>query len=145
MGGIGAENEVAPTITAGMSSLEPTIAIIREKGMEIKKLTEENQSNDEENARAELIRIAEDNDWFYVTWWGQTGYSFWIYKRNDITRKTRRNEVYGAMYEQFYDVIKDTDDSDEIAQLWLPDGDEGINATWKGVLDEVKERLPDCC
>ena len=56
-----------------------------------------------------LNEYLKNMDSFAVIWDGHTSCSMHIFKMNDVA-KSRRAEsggVYGAMYEQFYDLTKD--------------------------------------
>jgi len=56
---------------------------------------------EEEKIRPQLVKLAADNDMYYVIWGGHFG-NYFVGVRN--TRK-RQPEIYGAMYEMFYDVV----------------------------------------
>ena len=77
-------------------------------------------------ARAELVKLAVDNDMYFVIWWGNFG-NYFVGVRNERGRKP---EIYKAVYESFYDLIGDdevmfrftfkaNDSSSEICFSWI--------------------------
>lgn len=56
----------------------------------------------EDEARQTLVKLSADNDMYFVVWSGHWS-NYFVGLRN----KSRKvPEIYGAMYEQFYDVVK---------------------------------------
>lgn len=55
----------------------------------------------EENIRQQLVKLGVDNNMYFVVWWGHTN-NYFVGVRND---SKKHPEVYGAMYEMFYDVV----------------------------------------
>lgn len=62
-----------------------------------------NATEKEDCARAELVKLAADNDIYFVVWWGHFG-NYFVGVRNERGRKP---EIYKAMYESFYDLTGD--------------------------------------
>jgi len=60
------------------------------------RLTEE-----EEKIRQQLVKIAADNDMYFVIWGGHFG-NYFVGLRNTSEKQP---EIYAAMYEMFYDVV----------------------------------------
>ena len=58
----------------------------------------------EEEARAEIVNLLKERNQYAVIWWGHWGNHFHIISNENGRRK---NDVYGAMYEQYYDVVGD--------------------------------------
>lgn len=56
----------------------------------------------EDEARQELVKLAAANDMYFVVWSGHWS-NYFVGLRNNSRKKP---EIYGAMYEQFYDVVK---------------------------------------
>lgn len=56
----------------------------------------------EDEARKELVKLAADNDIYFVVWSGHWS-NYFVGLRNNSRKQP---EIYGAMYEQFYDVVK---------------------------------------
>lgn len=89
----------------------------------------------EAKARADLVEIAKKHDWFFVIWWGHTGDSFVIFKRTEKC-KDMEPEIYGAMYEQFYDV---SEGGERVELIRLPKGFDDYHDKWCFVLEKVQE------
>jgi len=64
-------------------------------------MAENELTPEEEKIRRQLVKIAADNDMYFVIWGGHFG-NYFVGLRN--TRK-KQPEIYGAMYEMFYDVV----------------------------------------
>lgn len=64
-------------------------------------MAENELTPEEEDIRKQLVKIAADNDMYFVIWGGHFG-NYFVGLRN--TRK-KQPEIYGAMYEMFYDVV----------------------------------------
>ena len=66
-------------------------------------MSEENikQGITEDELRAQLVKLAADNDMYFVIWDGHFSTSF-VGLRNS---RKKTPEIYGAVYEMFYDVI----------------------------------------
>ena len=62
-----------------------------------------NEQENEEQARAELVKLASDNGMYFVVWWGHCG-NYFVGVRNEHGKKP---EIYAAMYESFYDLTCD--------------------------------------
>ena len=85
-----------------------------------------NDIEKEDCARTELIKLAAENDMYFVVWWGHFG-NYFVGVRNERGRKP---EIYKAVYESFYDLIGDdevmfrftfkaNDSSSEICFSWI--------------------------
>lgn len=57
----------------------------------------------EENARTELIRLGSDNGMYFVVWRGHFG-NHMVGVRN---ARDMKPEVYGAIFESYYDLVGD--------------------------------------
>ena len=55
----------------------------------------------EDEARKELVKLAADNDIYFVVWYGHWS-NYFVGLRNS---RKKEPEIYGAMYEMFYDVV----------------------------------------
>ena len=87
-------------------------------------------------ARRKLVRIARQNDLVFVIWWGHFGNTFVALERGG--KCELRPEIYGAMMEQFYDVIKTCGRS--VFTIDLPHDCEDT-CSWKSVLRKVRRLL----
>lgn len=58
----------------------------------------------EEEARAEIVNLLKERNQYAVIWWGHWGGHFHIISNENGRRK---NDIYGAMFEQYYDVVGD--------------------------------------
>ena len=56
----------------------------------------------EDEARKELVKLAADNDIYFVVWYGHWS-NYFVGLRNS---RKKEPEIYGAMYEMFYDVVE---------------------------------------
>lgn len=57
---------------------------------------------EEEDIRQQLVKIAADNDIYFVLWYGHFN-NYFVGMRNS---RKKEPEIYGAMYEMFYDVVE---------------------------------------
>lgn len=80
----------------------------------------------EDEARQELVKLAADNDMYFVVWSGHWS-NYFVGLRNSSRKKP---EIYGAMFEQFYDVVK--------GDLILFKRSIGWEFTWQELLQIVK-------
>lgn len=98
----------------------------------------------EDRARAELVKLAVENDIYFVVWWGHFG-NYFVGVRNERSRKP---EIYKAMYESFYDLIGDdevmfrftfktNDSSSEICFSWMELLQEAIPLTVKSIVKNL--------
>ena len=98
----------------------------------------------EDRARAELVKLAADNDMYFVIWWGHFG-NYFVGVRNERGRKP---EIYKAVYESFYDLIGDdevifrfsfkvNDSSSEIYFSWIDLLQETIPLTVKSIVKNL--------
>lgn len=83
----------------------------------------------EDEAHQELVKLAADNDMYFVVWSGYWS-NYFVGLRNGSGKKP---EIYGAMYEQFYDVIK--------GDLILFRRSIGMAFTWQELLQIVKPAI----
>lgn len=58
----------------------------------------------EEEARAEIVNLLKERNQYAVIWWGHWGGYFHILSN---AKGRRKNDIYGAMCEQYYDVVED--------------------------------------
>ena len=98
----------------------------------------------EDRARAELVKLAADNDMYFVVWWGNFG-NYFVGVRNERGRKP---EIYKAVYESFYDLIGDdevmfrftfkaNDSSSKICFSWIELLQEAIPFTVKSIVKNL--------
>lgn len=98
----------------------------------------------EDRARAELVKLAADNDMYFVIWWGHFD-NYFVGVRNERGRKP---EIYKAVYESFYDLTDDdevifrfpfkvNDDSSEICFSWIELLQEAIPAVVKSIVKNL--------
>ena len=59
-----------------------------------------NDTGKEDRARAELVKLATNNDMYFVVWWSHFG-NYFVGVKNEQGLKP---EIYEAMYESFYDL-----------------------------------------
>ena len=88
----------------------------------------------EDCARAELVKLAADNDMYFVVWWGHFG-NYFVGVKNEQGRKP---EIYKATYESFYDLIGD----DEVMfrfSFKVNDSSSEIYFSW---IDLLQETIP---
>ena len=92
-------------------------------------------SRSEDEARAELVRLAADNGMYFVVWWGHFG-NYFVGVRNDRGLKP---EIYKAIYESFYDLAGD----DEVMFRFgfeTSDSPSGTYFSWAELLQEAVPR-----
>jgi len=90
------------------------------------------EKDEEDSARAELVKLAADNNMYFVVWWGHFG-NYFVGVRNEQGRKP---EIYEAMYESFYDLTGD----DEIMfrfRFKVNDNSSETCFSWVELLHEV--------
>ena len=88
----------------------------------------------EDCARAELVKLAADNDMYFVVWWGHFG-NYFVGVKNERGRKP---EIYKATYESFYYLIGD----DEVMfrfSFKVNDSSSEIYFSW---IDLLQETIP---
>jgi len=88
-----------------------------------------NNTEKEDCARAELVKLAADNDMYFVVWWGHFG-NYFVGVRNERGRKP---EIYEAMYESFDDLTGD----DEIMFRFPFKVKDSSSETWIELLQEA--------
>ena len=103
-----------------------------------------NDTEKEDCARAELVKLAADNDMYFVVWWGHFG-NYFVGVRNERGRKP---EIYKAMYESFYDLTGDdeimfrfrfkvNDNSSEMRFSWIELLQEAVPLTVKSIVKNL--------
>lgn len=102
------------------------------------------ESEKEEQARLELVKLASDNDMYFVVWWGHFG-NYFVGVRNDRSIKP---EIYKAIYESFYDLIADdkvmfrfgfqaNDSSSKTAFSWVDLLEKAVPKTVKSIVENL--------
>ena len=98
----------------------------------------------EDRARVELAKLAIDNDMYFVVWWGNFG-NYFVGVKNE---RSRKQEIYKAVYESFYDLIGDDEvmfrftfkanySSSEICFSWIELLQEAIPLTVKSIVKNL--------
>lgn len=87
----------------------------------------------EDRARAELVKLAADNDMYFVVWWGHSG-DYFVGVKNERGRKP---EIYNAVYESFYDLTA----GDEVMFIFKFSSSSEMRFSWRfswvGLLQEA--------
>jgi len=84
----------------------------------------------EDEARNEIIRILKKFNWYAVRWDGHTDRYFCCLKLAEKSDKT--NEIYGAIFESYYDLVED---DEEIIKIAI-----GYDCnSWNTVLNKLKQ------
>ena len=87
----------------------------------------------ETEARAKLIEWLKQHNCYAVDWQGHAGRYFIVIKISDENFELT-NDVYGAIYESYYDLVHETDV--EVLRFTQRDYN---NVTWNETLEQVLE------
>lgn len=103
-----------------------------------------NDTEKEDCARTELVKLATDNDMYFVVWWRHFG-NYFVGVRN---KRGRKPEIYEVMYESFYDLAGDdevmfkfpfkvNDSSSEICFSWIDLLQEAVPLMVKSIIKNL--------